>query len=126
MREAGKEPPRGIGVTEDGEWAVPVIFGVDAESRSRGRGLRDRPQQPDAPRRRPRLRGPAPDLGRGRAPGGAGDAPDAGALLASLDAERRRRAAQRSGLRAGGRGRAVPARREEDRHLPGVRGEFLP
>jgi len=34
MRAAGKEPPRGIGVTEDGEWAVPVIFGVDAASRA--------------------------------------------------------------------------------------------
>lgn len=32
MRAAGKEPPRGIGVLDDGEWAVPVIFGVDAES----------------------------------------------------------------------------------------------
>lgn len=34
MRQAGNEPPRGIGVTEDGDWAVPVIFGVDAESRA--------------------------------------------------------------------------------------------
>ncbi len=34
MRQAGKEPPRGIGVTEGGDWAVPVIFGVDAESRA--------------------------------------------------------------------------------------------
>lgn len=33
MRRQGKEPPRGIGVLEDGEWAVPVIFGVDAKSR---------------------------------------------------------------------------------------------
>ncbi len=32
MRAAGKKPPRGIGVLEDGEWAVPVIFGVDAAS----------------------------------------------------------------------------------------------
>lgn len=32
MRAAGKQPPRGIAVQEDGEWAVPVIFGVDAES----------------------------------------------------------------------------------------------
>ena len=32
MRQAGKEPPRGIAVLEDGEWAVPIIFGVDAES----------------------------------------------------------------------------------------------
>ena len=29
---AGKKPPRGIGVLDDGEWAVPVIFGVDAAS----------------------------------------------------------------------------------------------
>jgi hypothetical protein len=34
MRQAAKEPPRGIGVTDDGDWAVPVIFGVDAESRA--------------------------------------------------------------------------------------------
>lgn len=33
MQEDGNEPPRGIGVTENGEWAVPVVFGVDAESR---------------------------------------------------------------------------------------------
>lgn len=32
MRKVGKEPPRGIGLLDDGEWAVPVIFGVDAES----------------------------------------------------------------------------------------------
>ena len=32
MRAAGSEAPRGIAVLEDGEWAVPVIFGVDAES----------------------------------------------------------------------------------------------
>ena len=34
MRQADQEPPRGIGVTEDGDWAVPVIFGVDAKSRA--------------------------------------------------------------------------------------------
>lgn len=34
MQADGVEPPRGIGVLESGEWAVPVIFGVDAESRS--------------------------------------------------------------------------------------------
>jgi hypothetical protein len=34
MRAAGKEPPRGIGVTEDGDWAVPVVFGVDAASKA--------------------------------------------------------------------------------------------
>jgi hypothetical protein len=32
MREAGKTPPRGIALLENGDWAVPVIFGVDAES----------------------------------------------------------------------------------------------
>jgi hypothetical protein len=32
MREAGKLAPRGIALLEGGEWAVPVIFGVDAES----------------------------------------------------------------------------------------------
>lgn len=34
MRQAGKEPPRGIGVAEDGDWAVPVIFGCDAGSKA--------------------------------------------------------------------------------------------
>jgi ParB-like chromosome segregation protein Spo0J len=34
MRQAGKEPPRGIGVADDGDWAVPVIFGVDSASRA--------------------------------------------------------------------------------------------
>ncbi len=34
MRRDGKEPPRGIGVLESGEWAIPVIFGVDAKSRA--------------------------------------------------------------------------------------------
>jgi hypothetical protein len=34
MRQAGKEPPRGIGVLEGGDWAVPVIFGVDAASKA--------------------------------------------------------------------------------------------
>ena len=34
MQADGGEPPRGIGVLDSGEWAVPVIFGVDAESRS--------------------------------------------------------------------------------------------
>jgi hypothetical protein len=32
MREAGRQAPRGIGVLDDGDWAIPVIFGVDAES----------------------------------------------------------------------------------------------
>lgn len=34
MREAGRKPPRGIGQLEDGDWAIPVIFGVDAGSRA--------------------------------------------------------------------------------------------
>ncbi len=34
MRREGKEPPRGIAELDDGEWAVPVIFGVDAESKA--------------------------------------------------------------------------------------------
>lgn len=34
MRKAGKQPPRGIAVLEDGQWAIPVIFGVDAESKA--------------------------------------------------------------------------------------------
>ncbi len=32
MQQAGKQPPRGILALADGQWAVPVIFGVDAES----------------------------------------------------------------------------------------------
>lgn len=32
MRESGADAPRGVAVTEDGAWAVPVLFGVDAES----------------------------------------------------------------------------------------------
>lgn len=34
MQRAGKEPPRGILALDDGDWAVPVIFGVDAESKA--------------------------------------------------------------------------------------------
>jgi hypothetical protein len=34
MEEAGEEPPRGIGVDGEGAWAVPVLFGVDAPSRT--------------------------------------------------------------------------------------------
>ena len=33
MLDAGQEPPRGVAIDETGEWAVPVIFGVDAVSR---------------------------------------------------------------------------------------------
>ncbi len=32
MRAERMDPPRGVIALEDGEWAVPVIFGVDAES----------------------------------------------------------------------------------------------
>ena len=32
MRADGKEPPRGIAVLDDGDWAVPIIFGLDAPS----------------------------------------------------------------------------------------------
>jgi ParB-like chromosome segregation protein Spo0J len=86
MRQAGREPPRGIGVTEDGDWAVPVIFGVDAESRAAavafaidhnnltmlggGLGVEDLLQVWD-------------EEGLQRV---LGEIPDAGALLASLDA----------------------------------------
>ncbi|NJL26458.1 MAG: hypothetical protein HC897_00595 [Thermoanaerobaculia bacterium] len=34
MRKEGKALPRGIAALESGEWAVPVIFGVDAKSRA--------------------------------------------------------------------------------------------
>lgn len=34
MRAEGKAPPRGIALLESGEWAVPVIFGIDAKSRA--------------------------------------------------------------------------------------------
>ena len=32
MRRERHDPPRGIGVAENGDWAVPIIFGVDAQS----------------------------------------------------------------------------------------------
>ncbi len=34
MRRDGMDPPRGILKLEDDQWAVPVIFGVDAKSRA--------------------------------------------------------------------------------------------
>lgn len=34
MRREGKEPPRGVLKAEGGEWAVPIIFGFDAESKA--------------------------------------------------------------------------------------------
>lgn len=33
-RDEGREPPRGVAVLEGGEWAVPVLFGVDAASQA--------------------------------------------------------------------------------------------
>ncbi|HEX4952681.1 MAG TPA: hypothetical protein VF017_04715 [Thermoanaerobaculia bacterium] len=34
MHRTGRKPPRGIALLEGGEWAVPVIFGVDSASRA--------------------------------------------------------------------------------------------
>ena len=34
LRANGNDPPRGIAKLEDGEWALPVIFGVDAASKA--------------------------------------------------------------------------------------------
>lgn len=34
LRAKGSHPPRGIAQLEDGEWALPVIFGVDAASKA--------------------------------------------------------------------------------------------
>ncbi|NJL28743.1 MAG: hypothetical protein HC897_13045 [Thermoanaerobaculia bacterium] len=34
MRAEGKVPPRGIAVLEGGQWAMPILFGVDAASRA--------------------------------------------------------------------------------------------
>ena len=34
MKADGRPAPRGIAVDDSGEWAVPVIFGVDAESKA--------------------------------------------------------------------------------------------
>lgn len=30
--DSGEKPPNGIGVEDSGEWAVPILFGVDAKS----------------------------------------------------------------------------------------------
>ena len=35
MRQEGTNPPRGILKLDDDQWAVPVIFGVDAESKAK-------------------------------------------------------------------------------------------
>lgn len=34
MRDGGEPPPRGVYQAEDGGWAIPVLFGVDAKSRA--------------------------------------------------------------------------------------------
>ena len=34
MRQVGRPLPRGIAQLDDGDWAVPTVFGVDAESRA--------------------------------------------------------------------------------------------
>lgn len=32
LKNENQQPPKGIGITKDGEWCVPIKFGVDAES----------------------------------------------------------------------------------------------
>ena len=32
LRQAGRPLPRGIAQLDDGDWAIPIVFGVDAES----------------------------------------------------------------------------------------------
>ena len=67
MRQEGKEAPRGIAVLEDGEWVVPIIFGVDAASKAAAVAFAidhnnltllggNRPQPPGSRSRRPALR----------------------------------------------------------------------
>jgi hypothetical protein len=34
MHQTGKQPPRGIGVLDDGTWCLPIIFGLDSASRA--------------------------------------------------------------------------------------------
>ena len=103
MRQEGMDPPRGIVKLEDDQWAVPVIFGVDAKSREAAVAF-------------------AIDHNNLGLLGGnlgftdlvaiwdeAGlqkvlaDIPDAGELLASLDARRCRGLTDRPRLPAGGR-----------------------
>jgi hypothetical protein len=38
-QQESKEPPRGIATNADGEWCVPVLFGVDQESEALARSL---------------------------------------------------------------------------------------
>ncbi len=33
MSQEGEEPPRGVATTENGAWAIPILFGVDAKSK---------------------------------------------------------------------------------------------
>ncbi len=86
MQKGGEKPPRGIGVDEAGTWHAPVLFGVDAASRAEaeaygvdhnaltlggsGFGLEDLVQLFDESALQALLE----------------DTPEAGALLASLDA----------------------------------------
>lgn len=39
MKAQGWDLPRGIGLTKDGNWAIPVIFGVDAQSEAAAKRL---------------------------------------------------------------------------------------
>lgn len=39
MKEQGWDLPRGVGLTKDGNWAIPVIFGVDAKSEAAAKKL---------------------------------------------------------------------------------------
>ena len=34
MRESGGPPPRGVALDKDGEWLVPVMFGLDSRSQA--------------------------------------------------------------------------------------------
>lgn len=38
-RRGGKEPPRGVATNKDGEWCVPVLFGVDQINEAMARAL---------------------------------------------------------------------------------------
>lgn len=34
LKRSGADPPRGVAVDESGRWAVPILFGVDAQSQA--------------------------------------------------------------------------------------------